>query len=75
MSGKVPMENMTQERIALLVRANEIDPSMSKSQLLHLVALLAGAAIECPRTECAYCEHQARSEQAKVLNVGEAEAG
>ena len=70
MSGKVPAEHMNAERIALLVRANDIEGrSVSKSQLLHLVALLAGAASECPRTECAYCEHQARSEEAKTKEV------
>lgn len=76
MSGKVPAEKMTKARVDLVVRANDIEGrSVSKSQLLALIENLAAAAIECPRIECAYCEHQARSEAQQQAQVGEAEAG
>lgn len=77
MSGKVPPEHITEGRRRLLAEAHRVVQARSRKTPLTypMVQLLIEAASECPRTECAYCEHQARSEEAKSLSVGEAEAG
>lgn len=69
MGGKVPAEDMTEEREQLLADAVQVlagDKSIDKKQIIRDLAL---AAEECPRTSCAYCEHIARSERDREKEV------
>lgn len=77
MGGKVPPEDMDPERVSLLRLAKSAAKDMHKNHLLDLVRALTDAAQECPRSSCAFCEHQSRAEAQKQRqsHVGEAEAG
>ena len=66
MSGKVPPEEMDEERVELLERAADVTSGMSKSHMLALIALLAGAAQQCPRIGCATCSFMAKHEAGQL---------
>ena len=66
MGSKVDAKHMSRDRLALLDRANGLNSSLPKSNLITLIVKLTEAARECPNIKCATCSFMAQHDAERL---------